>query len=67
MGTQRIRPGQVWVVDVYGREVRVLVISSHTQVPDTWICEDLQTGQHLLVSTGNFIRPENPDQSKPRL
>ena len=61
-----IQPGQVWVADLYGRKVRVLVIASHSEVPETWICEKLATGErtgtgpHLTLNERAFLRREIP-------
>jgi hypothetical protein len=69
MGTKQIRSGQKWLVDLHGQRLRVLVVASHTEFPDTWICERLsdayetRTGPHILVRHKNFLSLEEPDQS----
>lgn len=64
MGKSRIQPGQVWLADLYGRESRVLVIASHHEVPEVWICEKLiakeghGAGPHILVNKKDFVKLE---------
>jgi len=66
MGAERIQPGQVWIADLYGREVRVLVVGAHSGSPETWICEKLSTkqgihtGPHILLNRKDFVRLESP-------
>jgi hypothetical protein len=66
MGEKRIEPGEVWVADLCGHESRVLVISSHREVPELWVCERLTTsqgigkGMHILVASTEFTKLEGP-------
>ncbi|NQT11372.1 MAG: hypothetical protein HQ582_01400 [Planctomycetes bacterium] len=64
MGEKRIEPGQVWRADLCGHESRVLVISSHREVPELWVCERLTAnqgigkGMHILVASKEFTELE---------
>lgn len=58
-----IRPGQVWLADVYGRETRVLVIASRAENPRTWLCERVAKGEdgpgpQFILRQKAFLRPD---------
>lgn len=66
MGEKRIEPGQVWRVNLGGHESRVLVVASHLEGPELWVCERLGAGQdigegmHILVAAVEFMELERP-------
>jgi hypothetical protein len=64
MKSEQIRTGQIWTADLYGHTMRVQVICSDAEIPDSWICERLgDRGNHgpgslINVSTRDLLKLE---------